>query len=305
MAMRMPYRRPGTPISPLRESGLRFVEGIKGRAVYIGGAADAGKKEASFLQYDARKLFDGPAGTVCFWFKPDWDGGTGSDGRFLVTGEDGQAKNIFNLWFWTWLRADLPRKDLSSVMMNRRFRPAVFRGDWMHLALVWPETGWTKLFVDGVPYRHGGPPPDELPMRLTSLDMRAIHTFCVGSGVSIPPGQNGGGAFDDLKIYRRALSDDEVVSEYRRGVPIDMVMDRTTLFADKEENLEILIAPGGHYVRPAVAAQPPGKADVELTFELTDNESGRAQLTRQMQLAVETAQSLQLSVGRLSRERIV
>ena len=40
-------------------------------------------------------------------------------------------------------------------------------------------------------------------------------------------------AFDELKVYKRPLSNGEVYDEYRRFMPVDLLVDRTVIDAGK------------------------------------------------------------------------
>jgi hypothetical protein len=292
----------GEAIAPAKASGLSFTEGLRGKALQIGNTpvTENGKTENPYLQYDGKTLFDGPNGALSFWFKPDWDGRDDLTDRFLLKGWDAQGQEALNFWFWNWLRLDLPRRGLSTANVNSRvMRNSVFKDDWTHIAVVWRQDGWVKLFIDGLPYRHD---PAcwtlETPGRFANIDMSAIQSLALGSGGNTTV--NAAGAFDEFKIYRRALADDEVVAEYRAAMPVDILLDRSVLFADKDETLELLVAPGGHFVRPAVGTGEPVKAAIELGMELVEDEGGRVVHTNKASLNIDHEQRAGLPVGKLS-----
>ncbi len=292
----------GAGVRPGKDSVLSFVDGVKGKALFVGNAAQAGadgKKAAPLLQYEAGALFGGHGGTISFWFQPNRDGMADRGWRFLFTGQGADGKTKLNIWLWEWLRVDLPRKEMAPVTINRRMRDYAFKGDWIHVALVWEPSGWTRLYVDGLPYRHAGS-AWELTSRFTDLDLGSLARFCVGSGTDIPAERNADGALDELKIYRRPLTEDEVVREYRSCMPVEIALDRAVLFAGKEEKLEPLVAPAGTTARPAVGSTPPAPATVDLKMEFCDNESGKALRSQKSTLTVTAPRRLSLPVGRLA-----
>ncbi|OGV78584.1 MAG: hypothetical protein A3K19_32105 [Lentisphaerae bacterium RIFOXYB12_FULL_65_16] len=292
----------GEAIRPSKESSISYVDGVKGRAVFAGNAVptDAdGRKSPPLLQYDAGTLFSSQGGTVSFWFQPNRDGMADRGWRSLLTGQNADGKTKLNVWLWEWLRVDLPRKEMAPVAINRRMRDYAFKGDWIHIALAWEASGWTRLYVDGIPYRHGGS-AWELTSRFTNLDLDCIKTVCVGSGADIPTERNADGAVDELKIYRRPIAEDEVVREYRSVMPVDVILDRAVLFAGMDEKLELLLAPGGTYARPAVGSIAPTPATVAIAMEFCENESGKSLLSNNRAATVNAPQKLEFPVGRLN-----
>lgn len=228
------------------------------------------------------------AGSIAFWFKPDWDGRTAGD-RQILAGRDAQGKVCFNLWLWHWLRADLPRAGLAPVSVTRAIRPALFRGDWHHFALVWDESGWVKLYVDGLPYRHGSYfSTPEYPRRFSSLDMAAIKT--------LGPAPEAAGSFQRLQALPRALSAAEVVAEFRRKLPVDLLLDRSTFLADRDDALELLVAPAGAFARPS-AVPPLAAAAASLTLTLERAGAPDPLWSHNAELALAGPQRLRLACG--------
>ncbi len=294
-------RSGGQTAAPLAGSGgVNLVEGVKGQAVFVGRqpVKEGGKNVRPWLQYDAQDVFGGSGGTVSFWFRPNEDGGADKRWRFLFTGQaETEKKNPFSIWLWEWLRVDLPRRDLKPVTINRCLRGSFFKGDWFNLVLTWDAQGWTRLYVDGIPYRHEGR-RDEQPQRFSDLNLDSLRQFCLGSGADLEVGRNADGAFDELKLYRRPLSETEVVRAYRQIMPLDLICDRSTLFAGREEKVVLSVAPGGYYARPAVGTDAPQPAKVELELELTADAGPVA--TQKFSLAVDSPCQVELPVGHLA-----
>jgi len=292
----------GQLLKPLKAAGVSFVDGIRGKAAHVDGSQvkdESGKSVAPQLIYSVEDVFKGPAGSISFWFRPGWDGADNKNWRFLLTGDDAKDKGVMSLWLWEWVRTDIPRKDMAQVSVNRNMRGYFFKGDWMHFALVWDADGWVKLFVDGIPYRQGNSWMKEHPERFKNIDMASVKKLCVGCGIGLSTAQNASGDFADLKLYSRALQDDEIVSEYRKAMPVDLLMERAVVFSDRDETLELLLAPGGLYARPSVGSLAPNKAKVSIRAELVESELERPVASKEFQADVQGEMKLSIPVGRL------
>jgi len=235
--------------TPLVAQNLEFVEGVSGKAVYINISEKASEKAS--LEYAAENCFTSSSGTVSFWVRPNWDGYKTSTTEFLsyyffsaFAPNEKDAKNSamkIRLWMWNWLRCDLVGTEKNkNFMINWKsgsnwLRSAWLRGDWWHIALTWNATD-VKLFVNGCPMG-----------TQSQIDVKGISRFFVG-------GRYGGAdaAFDELKIFDRALSDKEVKGEYRTFAPLDFVLERRFIRADSEEKLRIEVAPSAGVALPVL-----------------------------------------------------
>ncbi len=268
-------------IEPEIARGLKYVDGVLGQAVYVGGNGEQDWNTAPVLQYPGSSLFNSSASTIMFWVQPNWDGFTVRSDilsyRFL------QAGQSIDLFMYAWLRADFqigdnPRSDGQKgtmLSLANSSRDTWLRGDWWHLALSWGDNGWVKMYVNGMPYSTGfgfraGPQAARQILGFTDT-----RSFAVGSSLSDSPMRNmrADAAFDELKIYNSALSDSEIAGEYRKVVPIDLIMERRYLRADQEEKLDLYIAPGGLMGRPQVDAvvKTPVEVKLKMTVVREDN----------------------------------
>ncbi|MBT3289559.1 MAG: hypothetical protein HN380_19600, partial [Victivallales bacterium] len=237
-------------------TGLSFVAGVRGQAVRVH-AADGTKP---LLDYAAGDAFKGTGGTVMFWFRPEWDGAIQDQknfpwyGLFAARSEDGETP--LRIWQWHWLRADLSRgEEAKSFSLYNRCRGGWLKGDWRHVALVWNEDGWCKMYTDGVPYERGLTGDRYLPQRQQAV-LDAVTTFSIGSRSGNPRGMRiADGAFDELRIYRTPLSADQVTAEYRKALPIDLIVERRFVKAGEEGALTLALYPGGRMVIPAVGQE--------------------------------------------------
>jgi hypothetical protein len=213
---------------PVTAPGIGFTAGLRGQAVHVGGSGGA----SGAVEYDATGLLQAEAGTVLFWVRPDWDGYftelDQSNIYTLFSAESGKESRV-KLFMWHWLRCDF--KDAATttpIMVEQRCRFAWMRGDWWHIALTW-ERGKDKaacLYVNGVQSAQAA-----------DLNLADIQRFAVGSAQA-------NAAFDELRLYQRALSPAEIMAAYRESAPWDFALERRYLRADRPEELALELAPG-------------------------------------------------------------
>ncbi len=269
---------------------------ILGDTVFKNAAKKPARQGPALLEYPAGKLF-GDSGTVMFWFKPNWDGQIKSRSTFpwyfLFYAENAKKQAKISMFMWNWLRCDLPREGLRPFSLQRKCRNAWLRDDWIHVAFTWNADGWNKLYVNGLPYEHGGG-KREKPFR-SNVSMGKIVNFCVGS----LPGaggcrKNADGAFDELKIYKAPLSDQAVMSEYHKYMPVEMVLERHYIPAGKAETLPLIVAPAGTFTNLPVK---PVKCTVET--RLINRGSGKTVWTKEFKLDLKKRQVIDLPAGAL------
>ncbi len=292
----------GAPVRPLAAANLSFVDGILGKAVRIDARPTAAGPPV--LHYPAGEAFSGAAGTIMFWFRPQWDGKITDPERFpwygLLQGFDEAGEMRLRVWQWHWLRADLPRGGgKNPFSLYNRCRGSWLKGDWHHVALVWNEAGWCKLYVDGIPYEQGLTGERYLPKR-EEADLTSIRSFSLGSNPRGGPLKPASGDFDQLRIYRSALSPAAITAEFRRGRPVDLVLERRFVPAGSPGELLLRVAPGGGLVVPAVVDTAPSFAPVELTCRLLSEETGQTVLERVFREETEVETVVSIAVPKLA-----
>jgi len=274
----------GHEIAPEVARGVKFVDGLHGKAVYVDGNGDANTATAPCLQYPASRLLDSSAGTLMFWVRPDWDGE--DPGKVSPAGDppfyrfiDGGSK--FNLFMYYWLRFDigappqLPADKSDIAQITNRSRGKWLRGDWEHVALSWDSSGWTRLYVNGLPYGNGIDSASNTIKR--PLNFGPIDHLLVGSQTAdvYPPNMRANAAFSNLKIYKHALPDDAIMADYRRFMPLDMTVERQYLRAGVAEKFSVDVWPGGHMIRPTVGASMPLPVKTTVTAALIRDSDGQ------------------------------
>ena len=242
---------------PTVARGLRYVEGVSGRAVYVGGFGERRYDRAPLLEYDAGQHFASGSGTVSFWVRPEWDGYFDDprrfDWHFLFYAMGGKTEPDFTsavvdrkagyqriaLFMWNWLRCDLAA-DKKAMSIKWRCRNAWMRGDWWHVALSWDKRGWAKLYVNGSPECVTG--------RVQLADTQRFYVGCLAK--VWPRRWRANAAFDELRIFRRALTDEEVMQQFRRFAPVDFSVERRYLRAGVSESLLMDLMPGRGVATP-------------------------------------------------------
>jgi malectin (di-glucose binding ER protein)/glycosyl hydrolase family 10 len=307
------------PIEPDSIQFYAYNQNVAVDELKINGIIKSNKKEFSFsekfdkpslnktpvLEYKVDNLFANN-GTLMYWFRPDWDGKIFDANKlityYLFNGVDVTGHSKLKMFMWYWLRADLGRPGkMSAVQLIRHCRRGFFKGDWVHLAIVWENGGWNKLFVNGLPYYQGFMFSDKRgPMRLHNLDMKSIKRFLLGS-IKNPDGRrkNANGSFDELKIYKRPLSSKDVYEEFRKSMPVDIVMNRVVIFSNQNEKLVLQIAPGGYYMCPKPCDMPDINANIKLKMELSNPANGKIIKTQDFNLNINKPSKIEMPVGQL------
>lgn len=238
--------------APLQTVNVERDAGLSGQAVKFDALEPGVRHPSPKLEYDVEGCFANH-GTVMFWVKSDWDGRySGPITHYpMLTGYDADGREKLSIRMTWWVSAVLGRAgELRSEELRHQSRDEWFRGDWNHVAVVWSEGGWSKLFFNGLPYTQ---PFGDNGKLLTNLDLKSVSRLVIGSGMGNPSAE---AAFDVLQVYKRPLDNGEVYDEYRRFMPVDMLMSRSHIVADAAETVELLVAPGGHYMHPIPADRP-------------------------------------------------
>ena len=153
-------------------------------------------------------------GTIEFWFKPDWDGSDGDDFRlfdaslggiyfFISKGADHADINPadFGLYF-----EDASDADWQDI----EFNPAgvINAGQWYHIAATWEfGGGFAFLYING---EQAATSPNVLG-GFPALNPNPRFGLKV---IDYVPSKNGAtGVIDDIAIYSRALTVDEIAED--------------------------------------------------------------------------------------------
>jgi len=238
--------------SPAQARGIKFVDGINGKGIYVGGWGERNYKKAPLLEYNGEKLF-GKEGTISFWVSPSWDGyikeplpwyyffvamGGKEDSDF--TGKYIQPKENkytrISIWMYYWLQCGI---NGTKKNIKWKCRNAWMRGDWWFITLTWNKDK-AKLYVNGVPQEGAG-----------DIKLTDIQKFYIGSLPFIWTRRyRANCVFDEFKIYNRALLDEEIRKNFRKFAPVDFIFERRYLRANENEKvkIELLNKSGKKYI---------------------------------------------------------
>jgi len=254
-------------LAPAKAVNLERVPGISGLAVRVAAPGTACTNRPQ-LEYAVPGLF-ADHGTAMFWMKSDWDGRyTGDMPMYpMLDGFDAAGLRKMSIRMTWWISFILGRTgDLKGEEMKRDSRASWYRGDWNHVAMVWSEGGWCKAYFNGLPYQQ---PFGFDGAILANLDLKSVTRLTVGSGR-----QAADAAFDELKIFKRPLSNGEIYDEYRRFMPVDLLLNRSVIQAGASDEVIVTAAPGGYYMHPMPAARPPTTGRFDIRVRIAD-EAGK------------------------------
>ena len=136
-------------------------------------------------------------------------------------------------------RAVFALADGKEAMLQRR--PSVvddLSADTFHFALAWGGGERPRFFVNGLPYLTMFCPGDR-----ARVDVKGN---LLASARSLE-------AADFAKVYDRALTNDEIVDDFRRFMPVDIVGRDVDKTVSEDLRLAFTIAPEGTFVRPSPA----------------------------------------------------
>ena len=213
------------------------------------------------VSWPVEGVFDG-SGALMFWFSPNWDAISDSVTRELLKTVNGNGKEKLSLFLWHWLRCDIGRQgEGAPVAIERRNRDNWFRHDWIHLAVVWNTDGTVRLFVNGLPY---------LSSYSWMPDSKLVPGHDLSAAVKMLLNEKANGTFDELKIFNGKVPNQVVYDEYRKVMPVDLVIRNAAVMPDRDATISVRLAPGGWYMRPMPVEQPFQQAEVDFRMELTD-----------------------------------
>lgn len=176
---------------------LEYVDGMKGKALVVDG------KPAAFLVRDLSEN-DFREGTVSFFFRPNWER---KDGKAHYLFQTGKWRSEFFLVFVKDERGQMELsvctpKQRQVFVKNADLQP----GKWVHLAF-----SWNTAKGEGVIYINGKPAARTVreDWKEGSYSFKAPWNIQLGRNANEPAG----GAYDNLKIYNRQLSDAEILAD--------------------------------------------------------------------------------------------
>ena len=177
----------------------RFAEGREGKGLLIG---NKDGKEKFYVTVPAAKNIDAAQGSISFWVKPlDWTGKSKDFNMFVSANQAGNNN------FYVYKYSD---QNMGFCSINNKksqlkvFNPWKWKtNEWHHLVYVW-DKDTEKLYVDG---------NEEVTFKrnLSSNPVTLLRVGTRGWGV-----EKGMTVIDELKIYNRPLTEEDINKEFAR-----------------------------------------------------------------------------------------
>ena len=183
------------------------------------------------------------------------------------------------------LAVQVSRKDTERPLLYNRSLPGSSQ-DWFLVALSWDQDNVARFFINMFPYVVDFKPGQRCP-DFINADINGINRL------EIAP--EGGFAIDRLRLFRRPLQNHDVEEEFRRVMPVDLVMERSLIEAGEPTALRVQAAPGGFYTRPAPVERDAAiSASIQVEFELKGGD-GKSWLKENRELNVTAPMDIELS----------
>ncbi len=178
---------------------LRFAPGCMNQGLRVG--IDKNKTQF-YADLAAEKNIDAAQGTISFWIKPEnWDGNSHGFAMFVSgSHKDGSSFYIY--------KYDAKRMGICTVVNKKPvakwYNPQSWKpGEWHHIAVIWGKD-YQRTFVDG----------KAVVTQERSLSQSPISSLKLGTrGWG---GEKGTSIIDELKIFNRPLSAEEIAKEFSR-----------------------------------------------------------------------------------------
>ena len=241
----------------------------------------------------------GSDGAISFWVRPEWDGETYGRPKptyQLLIADDGGRQRLLDLFQWEWLRADIGRPGRDKVEMRQRGRSGWFDGDWQQVAVSWNRDGLVTFYWNGRALGPHDASAEEVRRYINDADFPAMTRLLVGTAAGA--WQNADASYDELKLFRRPVSDEEIYRDYRKYMPFDLLLHNAIVNPEEEAVLSVEIAPPGTYTRPEPAELRLDPAPLRLELRLC-GENGETVRSMRRSFDGKAADKFDFAIGKL------
>ena len=236
------------------------------------------------LEAKLDKPFDAKVGGIMFWARRPAGSREGAlfkmcRGKEEVVRADigGESGNRANIWV---KRTD----DKKGLVYTRSYLNRM--GDWVLVTLTWNEFNESKYFINTLPYLVCFNPGQRMPDFLHA-DVDGVD------GIVFPELKRRGTEIRRLKVFHRPVTNTEVWNEYRRFVPVDMVMNETIVPENEAASVTLQVGPAGLYTRPCPVQLDGLKPAGKVAFDLVVRDAkGETLATDRQEVAVNGAVDL-------------
>lgn len=206
----------------------RFVTGVTGRALDLSSNPS--------LIFDAKELF-ASEGTLSFWYSAGFSGRADQPVQHLFTLTRANGKQVPFAWFHVYeglsFRMPTRQEEIFLKTAVSSFEQ-IQKNDWVHVALTWGERKWTTVYVNGIATNW---------KRFSGVDFSDMLKLTIGSPEHSKTAFQG--RIDEVKLFRRPLSEKEVFREYASHALADAWMEQSLFPANRRIRPEVRIAPLG------------------------------------------------------------
>ena len=158
--------------------------------------------------------------TASFWMKPGdttrqtilnkYNNADGQRGWFI----DGPSYSGIDLGFYA------SQDGLSYVEWHANYAPVM--GTWYHITVIWKSGEITKFYVNGAPVTTSGT------ATISQIYNNVGVPLYIGKS-QYTSGREFKGILDEVKVWDRALSANEIMNEYQKNMPLG-ILDETRQF---------------------------------------------------------------------------
>jgi hypothetical protein len=190
--------------TPLSYQAITYRPGKAGQAVYL----DA----TGHIRYAIADNLESAEGTIEFWIQPEWNGTNGNTKVFFEAGDNFNKGLLIskdgasNLRFLQW--GDDPATSSLEIGTERGlgFSGADWiKGQWYHLAVTWKAaTRELAFYLDG----------ETKQTAVNGVNLSSFSTAFFAIGAEIDNAQPAEATFDELRIFNRVRTADQIWQDY-------------------------------------------------------------------------------------------
>ena len=233
-----------------KESGeIQYGDGVRGQALRL--------SKDTYVDLSAAGILPEKEGTIAFWIKPDWHAtkDTSFPFRRHFLSRVPSDSGVFQLYYWHTPHSLVCSFDRSKRRGKHLLYSPPWRGlNWNHIAATWKAGESVRLYVNGLAGRQGGDVASPVIVAADTIRVggEPRTTFYRSARRMVYPDTSLCGLIDELRIWGRCLSDEEVERSYRESLPEGL----------SEVRQKAKALPGGWVdVKAAYGAKGDGKAD--------------------------------------------
>jgi hypothetical protein len=206
--------------SPIVANNIQCVTNWNYGALLLDSVPSGAKLGYNAFHADGMPDITRNVGTVRFWFKPDWNSGTGPGAigwLFVIDDVNNWALYVDP----TGIQIELDSKDDCSTVINNFMTNINWTSDAWHQIVVTYSLSSTALYLDGVNVANGP---------AIAYKAHASSQFYIGSDPS--GNQQARGLYDELETFNYPLASADILSNYQQALALDSDGDGSSNFQE-------------------------------------------------------------------------